>query len=49
MGKTKKVTIFIDTEGFWEDSVMKSFNNGQVVLDIKKALLACDKFKDHHL
>ncbi len=38
MEKTKKVTVFIDTEGFWEEPVRKSFNNEKVVLGIKKIL-----------
>jgi len=38
MSKTKKVTIFIDTEGFWEEPVRKSFNVDKVILGIKNTL-----------
>ena len=38
MSRTKKVTIFIDTEGFWEDPVRKSFDVDKVILGIKNTL-----------
>jgi peptidoglycan/xylan/chitin deacetylase (PgdA/CDA1 family) len=42
MKKTKKITIFIDTEGYWEGPYRRYFDNEKVLLSIKKVL---DKYE----